>query len=226
MKRFIRDNLIYSYEFSNDFHEEFSFILLADKFVGSVSETLTPVQLALPIKHTRDAFGTDEMSFIYKLSCKIHQITETDKISVNSVFLKYSSVTLKGKVFSSSYKKVKGPCIIQAHWNEEYYGPPTTQLPEAFRPTSNTKPAKVHFYCKVSYSINSNSSSELLAFVSWLKPHSERYKIGKPAELWQSEKYEQFGIQSFVPLTQIISRCAHGIMHHNGENLLVVIPLV
>ena len=167
MKRFIRDNLIYSYEFSNDFHEEFSFILLADKFVESVSETLTPVQLALPIKHTRDAFGTDEMSFIYKFLCKIHQITETDKISVNSVFLKYSSVTLKGKVFSSSYKKLKGPCIIQAHWNEEYYGPPTTQLPEPFRPTSNTRPAKVHFYCQVSYSINSNSSSELLAFVSW-----------------------------------------------------------
>ena len=57
-------------------------------------------------------------------------------------------------------------------------------------------------------------------------PHPQRYTIGKPAELWKSEHYEKFGIHSFLPLNQIISRCAHGIMHQNGENLLVVIPLM
>ena len=47
---------MYSYDFPEDYHEDFSPILLDDKFVGSVSETLTPIQLALSSKHTRDAF--------------------------------------------------------------------------------------------------------------------------------------------------------------------------
>ena len=88
-------------------------------------------------------------------------------------------------MFSSNYKRLNGPCIVQAQWNEDYYGAPPTLVPDAFVvPASNTRPMKVHFYCKVHFTINSNAYSELLVFVSWLKPHPQRYTIGKPAELW------------------------------------------
>ena len=227
MKRFIRDNLVYSYDFPNDYHEDISPILLADKFVGSVSETLTPIQFALPSKHTRDAFDAEEVTNLNILLGKIHQILENDKIYVNPVFLKYSSLTLKGKMFSSYCKRPNGPCIVQAQWNEDYYGTPPTLVPEAFVvPASNIRPVKVHFYCKVYFTINSNTHSDMLAFVSWLTPHPQRYSIGKPAELWKREHYEKFGLHSFLPLNQVISRCAHGIMDYNNENLLVVIPLI
>ena len=66
----------------------------------------------------------------------------------------------------------------------------------------------------------------MLACVSWLKPHPERHCIGKPAELWNNERVEQFGIHSFVPLDHIVCRCAYGIIHHKDENLLLIIPLV
>ena len=62
MKRFIRDNLVYSYDFPNHYHEDFSPILLADKFVGCVNETPTPIQFALPSKYTRDAFEVEEVT--------------------------------------------------------------------------------------------------------------------------------------------------------------------
>jgi len=110
---------------------------------------------------------------------------------------------------------------VQAQWNEDYYGVPPTLVLEAFVvPASNIRPVKVYF------TINSNTHSELLAFISWSIPHSQRYSIGKPAELWKSEHNERFGLHSFLPLNQVISRCAHGILHYNDENLLVVIPLI
>ena len=52
----------------------------------------------------------------------------------------------------------------QAQWNEEYYGAPPILVPGAFVvPASNIRPMKVHFYCKVNFTINSNTCSELLA---------------------------------------------------------------
>ena len=62
--------------------------------------------------------------------------------------------------------------------------------------------------------------------MSWLKPHPERYKLGNQLNSGKVKNFERFGIQSFVPVNQIISRCAHGMMDHNGDSLLVVIPLV
>ena len=69
-------------------------------------------------------------------------------------------------------------------------------------------------------------SSRLFAYVSWLFPHPHRYFLGKPAELWCNGMYETFGLHSFVQLEDIICRCAHGVILHDEENLLVVIPLV
>ena len=65
----------------------------------------------------------------------------------------------------------------------------------------------------------------MVAFVSWMKPHQHRYNIGKPVELWQ-DRFEIFGVHSFIPLDIIICRCAHGIVQHNDENLRIVIPLL
>ena len=44
----------HSFNFLSNYNEEFSPILVGDKLVGSVNETLTPIELALPSKHVRD----------------------------------------------------------------------------------------------------------------------------------------------------------------------------
>jgi hypothetical protein len=84
----------------------------------------------------------------------------------------------------------------------------------------------VHYYVEASFLVNEEISSLFLAHVSWMYPHSERYTIGKPVELWCRRKYEAFGTHSFIPLDSIVCRCAHGMIVHKEDNLCVVIPLV
>lgn len=90
----------------------------------------------------------------------------------------------------------------------------------------NNRPCNVHYYLKASVLVGNDENSLLLAHVSWLFPHPEQYRLGKPAQLWCNNMYESFGLHSFVLLDSIICRCAHGIRLHEEENLLVVVPLV
>ena len=80
---------------------------------------------------------------------------------------------------------------------------------------------KKKFYESKSYNKFSIASTMILTHVSWMN----RHYIGKPAELWR-ERFEAFGIHLYVPLHTIICHCAHGIINHDSENLIVVIPLL
>ena len=225
MKRFIRDNMVNSFKFPQQFKDDFSSIVINEKLIGSVGEThLTYTKETLPSKYTRDAFDSDTRILVQTLIQKVNQASDTDELNVNSVFLQYSSLNIKGKTFSCSGKR---PFIAQAEWKEEYYGIPPTPLIAISEPRYrlHRRPVKIRNYLKVNYSINSVASSIVFAFVSWMKPHEHRYHIGKPAELWK-DQHEIFGIHSFLPLDIIICRCAHGMMDHNGENLRVIIPLL
>ena len=139
---------------------------------------------------------------------------------------KYSSITLIGKVYSSSIRQRKGNCSIQAVWKEEYYGNMPTEMPEAYTPGSNVRPVMVHYYSKVFFSVGTTKNTQIFAYVSWLLPPSQRYHIGKPAELWFNGHYEGPGIHSFVPIDFIGARRAYGNFCHGEETLTVVMPLV
>ena len=81
MKKFIRDNLTNSFNFPSDYNEEFSLILVGDKLVGSVNETLTPIELALTSKHVRDAFDREENNLVQRLLGKINNLTEFEQVN-------------------------------------------------------------------------------------------------------------------------------------------------
>ena len=56
-------------------------------------------------------------------------MTDINQIHVNSVYLQYSSVTIEGKVFHSSIGSHKNlACIVQAQWNQDYYGTPSSSV--------------------------------------------------------------------------------------------------
>ena len=227
MNRFIKDNQAFSFSFPQSFKEELSSFLTHNQFVGSVSETFTSNKFALPSKWTRAVFDTNSLDVLKKLYCKIHQHVNTDSVIVNSTFKKYSSITFRGKTFSSSGKRKGTPYVLMANWKESTYGTPPTPLANSLlESSSNTRPIDAHYYVEASFLVNEEISSLFLAHVSWMYPHSERYTIGKPVELWCRRKYEAFGIHSFVPLDSILCRCAHGMIVHNEENLCVAIPLV
>lgn len=93
------------------------------------SDTLTPIQFALPSKHKRSVFDTESLDVLKCLYCKVNPSCSITDVIVNSVFLKYASLTLKGKNFSSSGKRTRIPYIVNVHWNEDLYGLPPTTLP-------------------------------------------------------------------------------------------------
>lgn len=227
MNRFLRDNLAISFPFPLAFKEELSSLIISDKLVGSVNETLTVIKFALPSKFTRSVFDSDSLNILKKVYCSNYHHVSIDSVTVNSIFKKYSSIILRGKEYSSSGKRKGTPYLVMADWKESSYGEPPTTLPDhLLETTSNFRPVDVHYYVEASFLVDGVLSALLLAHVSWMFPHPHRYAIGKPAQLWCRRKYESFGIHSFVLLDTLLCRCAHGMMVFDEENLSVVIPLV
>lgn len=226
MKRFLADNFASSFNYPDIFENDFGPIVSSctSHFVGSVSETINTDIFKLGSICTRDVLSPDAISALGIFIPKI--ISSSAIIDVNSIFMKYSSITLKGKTFSSAGKKTK-PVVAMAMWDESIYGKPPTTLPGAGERNANTRPVNVHYYANIIYSVDDSNHDAVLAFVSWFFPHPHRYALGKPAELWCKSIFEPLDYScSFVPIKNIQCRCAHGIKEYQDEDLLVVIPLV
>ena len=73
MQRFLRDNVAISFPFPKEFKEEFSCLLISDhdKVVGSLHDTLTPTEFALPSKSTRGVFDLNSLDVLKSLYIKI-----------------------------------------------------------------------------------------------------------------------------------------------------------
>ena len=152
----------------------------------------------------------------------------TTTCTVNSIFLKYSSLSIGEKYFRSSGDQSKVSAVVLATWDEKLYGSPSTELPtlSLLPPPSILRPVNIMYFMKVYFSIGATNSSIVLAHISWFSPHPDRHALGKPAELWCASLFESFGLKSYLPVTNITSRCAHGFRKWNDENLLVVVPLI
>ena len=179
----------------------------------------------------------DDVVLLQQLFIKLNP--NCSSVFINSIYKKYTSVTLKGKVYRSSGHRNSTPRIVWALWNEQYYGPPPTTLPDVnLHPKFNERPVCVHYYASFtctsrsvvlvdnSESENENQQEWTLAHVSWLYPHPKRYKLGKPAELWCSiDLTEPHGMCSYLPFSHILSRCAYAPFSLDDDSMFVVVPL-
>lgn len=86
MQRFLRDNFALSYTFPEEFKKELSSVPIYDRVAGSVSDTLTPIQFALPSKHKRSVFDIESLDVLKCLYCKINPSCSITDVIVNSVF--------------------------------------------------------------------------------------------------------------------------------------------
>lgn len=226
MKRFVRDNFSSSFNYPDLFEEDFRPIVSSCRshFVGSLSETINTNECKLGSKYTRDVLSPDAISSLGILLPKINN--SSTRCDVNSVFMKYSSVIMKGKKFSSTGKKTK-PVIVMALWDEAVYGNPPTTLPGPHDRNANIRPVNVHYYAKILYSVDDSTDEIILAFVSWFFPHPHHYALGKPVELWCKSIFEPLDFSClFVPLQNIHCRCAYGVKEYQDEHPLAIIPLV
>ena len=91
-------------------------------------------------------------------------------------------------------------------------------------PPALIQPIDVKYYFNATFTAKDKSFTITFAHALWLLPHSQRHAIGEPAELWNNGLYECRG--SYIPIDHLLCRCAHGLLQHHHETLMVVIPIV
>ena len=121
---------------------------------------------------------------------------------VNSIFVKYISLSVRGKSYSCSQSgRRASQFVAMAEWDVTLYGPSPTEIPESAHPDSKFRPVKVHYYLKMSASVERESvSHQLLAVVSWHLPYPNKNAIGKPAQVWYNNRFECGGTCTFLPI--------------------------
>ena len=228
MNRFIQDNLAYSFQFPKDFHQDFNPLCSCDDLVvGSLGDTVSSIDdstITPTSAGCRSTFDEADLGFVTELYRKLNPLIAV----VNSVYVKYTSLFLRGKSYSCSKASRKGTQFVAlAEWDAALFGPPPTPVPEPTHPDSKFRPVKVHYYIRVSATAEFESVSHLLlAVVSWHLPHPNRDIIGKPAQVWNHSNFECGGIYTFLPVQYLKCRCAFRVSTVEADPVLVIVPLV
>lgn len=152
LQRFLRDRRANTFEFPQEFKDDFSSIdnISSEKLVGSVSDTIRlNTEFKLPSKYTRGVFDSVELLYVKQLYCKVFPDANENNIQVNSIYTRYSSLTMKGKMYQSSGKRIQKPYVVLASWDKDaLFGAPPTQLPDSESAKANERPINIHYYLK------------------------------------------------------------------------------
>ena len=233
MNRFLKDNCAYDFQFPDEFSNEFGSLCLHNNpSVGSLGATLSGDKDCADVVTSacrRYVFDTEDMSILLSLYRKLNPeiASGTDvTVTVNAVYAKYTSINLQGKPYSCSRSSRKGSQYVAvAQWDETLFGPPPTPLPDATHPDSKYRPVKIRHYIRASVCRGGNTCQLLLAVVQWFKPHSNKNGIGKPAQIWCYNTFENGAMYCFLPVKLLVCRCSFIVTSFDGESVLIVVPL-
>ena len=124
---------------------------------------------------------------------------------ISSVYQKYSTININGKVYGSCTSRAKNSSIVIVEISNE------------------TRPAKIHFFAKIAASLDSLPKSHVLVNASCFKHHPDKDKCGKPVTIWESDFFES---SQFLLLSAIKSRTVSLVDKLNDAygNVLFVSP--
>ena len=89
--------------------------------------------------------------------------------------------------------------------------------------TCDFKAARINRSYKHAVSIDGETKTHLLAYLSWFEPHSKNQNFGKPVSVCYHDLYDHVG---FVPVHFISCRCVSLVDTLDGESVLFVVPCV
>ena len=165
MNGFLREKFVSNYNFPTEFREVFEPVtpLICQPEVGSLLDTvLSPhssCEFDLPKKRTL----SDEQRYILQSLCKINPHVSQASVTVNSLFLKYTSINLNGKNFFTSGRR-RVPAVDFLKLDDKLYGHSSSE--------SATRPVNIHYFIRASLTLKNSISGNqykylTLAFVSW-----------------------------------------------------------
>ena len=230
MSRFLRDNFAYSFNFPTQFHEDFSPVCcdrelvvgsLADTIDGDADDTIKPASSCV-----RCTFDDLDRSYVATLYQRLKP--EMCGATVNSIYLRYTSISCRGKHYGCNQATSRGlPSVAMCEWDSTLFDSPPTPLSDSAHPDSKFRPVKIKHFIKASMVVEENKYDYLLlAVVLWYLPHPNKDVVGKPTQIWHHNKFEAGNFYSFVPVEYLNCRCAVCITTVSDESVLLVVPLV
>ena len=174
MDQFLRDNFVYSCmsDLPSEFQDDFRPVCpYAGESVGSVGATLSCSEdssINLPSSCSRGTLDDQDIEFVLSLYRNLNSGSSSD-ITINSVFVKYTSLSLKGKSYNCCSRSVSGRThyIALAEWDKAVLGDPPTPLTDVIHPDSRFSPVQIHHFIKLSVAVQQSFEPLLLAVVSW-----------------------------------------------------------
>ena len=231
MERFLRDNFAQSFNFPDEYRDEYrdefkSVVPVNDISSASVNECLLDVPpVQFPSRCSVGVLDEDDQLLLTSLYGKLHP--DDCHFTVNSMYYKYSSITLDGKTFHCCQCNSKSKSYVaMAEWDVALLGLPPTPVVDSEHPDSKYRPVTVRYFIKISVTTGEVVTHLTVAVVSWNKPHRKKNLIGKPTQVWSHNQFESFGVHSFLPVKYLTCRCAFLVKTIEHDSVLVVIPLV
>ena len=136
MGRFLKDNLAYCFDFPSELSEECSSLcstMSNTHSVGSVRETLSgDVDCNTTVTFTsacaRCVFDEIDIYYVLALYKKLYNVVNCD-VTINSIFLRYNSLLLRGRMYSCSQSsRTESQYIALPEWDEDLFGPSPTPV--------------------------------------------------------------------------------------------------
>lgn len=234
MKKFLNDNALMLVqppnEFSEDFHVHFKRI---EREVDCDFNSKSADNTVFPPKYRTNVLTNSDLSYMQTVLSRKLDVPPSS-ISINSCFKQYSNIQISGRMFNSCMKKSSHNFISLALWDVDIFGRPPSRLPQPDiqNRDEHVRPIEIHHFASISYTYTVDGteidSSETFAVASWFSPHPNRYKLGKPADIWCKSVFEISGPHSFVPYYLIKSRCAYVFnrIDELDECVLIVVGII
>jgi len=111
MRRFLSDADIANVALPNDYKDDFDeLIQFSRSHVGTLGQAKSrcTTGIELPSHYTRCVLSTDEIKGLYDQFC----YEESESNHISSVFKKYSTININGKVYGGSTSRAKTSSIV------------------------------------------------------------------------------------------------------------------
>ena len=221
MRRFLRDGMhldLLQGGKSQDLHETFYDIVgkhaqSFDSMKVTTGKSCDPLYCE-PSKYTMATLSQDELGVLLSVYYTRHPHYK-DKLSFHNVprcVKKYGYVTMNNSKISSKDYVLAEPVFAFPGDSEK-----------------KIRPAKIVHFINHTITISNEDAqreSTLFAVVQWPLNHPRQHAIGKPVEIWCKNLYEPYGKNVFVPIDNITGRVMYAHEPIDGEEVVVIIPMV
>ena len=178
----------------------------------------------LPSKYTLTVLDNHDLiqicsayAYLYPEKATFFNELQGTDIHIPSTCKKYSYIEFKGKRLTSTSEAGKVPYALATPVHSE----------SSYEP----RPIRILYFVHHNWVITMPGTegtcqySGIFAVCQWPQQHPDGYIMGKPVEVW-CRSLSESGINSFVPIKNILSQAIIADEYVDEEHILVVIPLV